>query len=171
MLHDTVSKAKRVAALVETNFPGFQVGIVRRAAAAMGIQVMTLPVNSDEELDRAFAGIVQDRPGALWVAISGALSRNRARIIEFAERERMPAMYSEKFVVIEGGLISYTFNTDDLLRRAASITDRILKGASPADVPVEQPYRFDLAINKKSARAIGLSIPQSVLLQATEVIE
>ena len=71
----------------------------------------------------------------------------------------------------EGGLISYTFNTDDLLRRAAAITDRILKGAKPADIPVEQPFRFDLAINLKTAKALGLTVPQTVLLQATEVIE
>ena len=71
----------------------------------------------------------------------------------------------------EGGLISYTFNTDDLLRRAAAITDRILKGAKPADIPVEQPFRFDLAINLKTAKGLGLKVPQTVLLQATEVIE
>ena len=173
VLRDTVPGAKRVATLLETNFPGFQhaIPVSNRAAAAMGIQTILLPVHSVEELEAAFAHITRERPDALWIVLSGVINQHRARIIEFAARQRLPAIYSEKFPVSEGGLISYTFNTDDLLRRAADITDRVLKGTSAGDIPVEQPTRFDLAINLKTARALGLTIPRLVLLQATEVIE
>ena len=94
-----------------------------------------------------------------------------AQIIEFAARQRLPAIYTDKPSIADGRLMSYAYNGDDLVKRAAAIADRILKGAKPADIPVEQPTKMDFAINLKTAKAMGLTIPQSVRLQATEVIE
>jgi putative ABC transport system substrate-binding protein len=137
----------------------------------MGIRLTLLRVRSLEELEHAFTLITRDRPDALYVAAVGAVISHRARVIEFAALQRLPAIYTVNFVVKEGGLMAYAANQAALLRRTAAIFDRILKGARPADLPVEQPTQFELAINLKTAKTLGLTLPQSLLLRATEVIE
>ena len=173
LLRDTVPRVKRVAVLLEPDIPLLQpyIRASESAATAMGIQLPLLSGRNAAELDVSFARIARERPDALYIVIGGAINTQRARIIEFAARERLPAIYTDKRPVTEGGLMSYTYSGDELLLRAAAIIDRILKGAKPADIPVEQPTRFDFAINLKTAQALGLTIPRSVRLQATEVIE
>ena len=172
VLHDAVPRAKRVALLFEPEFPGMQFYLraTERAAEAMGIRLTLLPGRSLAELETAFAVIARERPDALYVAMTGAIATHRARVIEFAARERVPAIYTGKLPVTEGGLMAYSQDFGPLVRRTAAIIDRILKGAKPADLPVEQPTNFELIINMKTANALGLTIPQSLLLRADEVI-
>ena len=123
------------------------------------------------ELEGAFNTAIAAHAGALLV-ISGALFEEQARrIAELAAKARLPAIYGLRFYVEDGGLISYSADLIEIWRRAAVFVDKILKGAKPADLPVEQPTKFELVINLKTAKALGLTIPQSVLLRADQVIE
>ncbi len=173
LLHDTVPRVKRVAVLLNRDLPLLQpyIRASESAAVAMGVQLPLLRAATLVELDASLAAIRKDRPDALYVVMNGVLNTHRQRVIEFAARERLPAIYTDKPPVTDGGLMSYSYNHDDLVKRCAAIADRILKGAKPVDIPVEQPTRMDFAINMKTAKAMGLTIPQSVRLQATEVIE
>jgi len=142
-----------------------------RAAEAMGIRPTFVPVRALAELEGALGLIARDRPDALFVSVSGAIYMHRTRVIESAAQQRLPAMYSQKVSVTEGGLMSYTADFAALARRCAAMIDQILKGAKPADLPVEQPTKFELVINLKTAKALGITIPQSLLLRADEVIQ
>ena len=122
-------------------------------------------------MDAALSLISRERPGGLYVSVGGPIYIHRARIIEFAARQRLPAIYPQRLPVTEGGLMSYSSDIDAIVRRVAAIVDSVLKGAKPADIPVEEPSKYEFVINLKTARAMNLKIPQSVLLQATEVIE
>ena len=173
ILRDALPRLARVTVLLEPEYPGMlaYTRATERAAKAMGIRLTLLRVRSLEELEHAFTLITRDRPDALYVAAVGAVISHRARVIEFAALQRLPAIYTVNFVVKEGGLMAYAANQAALLRRTAAIFDRILKGARPADLPVEQPTQFELAINLKTAKTLGLTLPQSLLLRANEVIE
>lgn len=174
LLHDAVPRATRITILWEPEFQGMDLyrRETERAAEVLGIQLTLRPVGTLAELEAAFTVIARNRPDALYVVPTGALSTHRARVIEFAARQRLPAIYTgSKYNVVEGGLISYTADMSALLRRAVAITDRILKGAKPADLPVEQPTKFELVVNLKTAKALGLTIPQLLLMRADEVIQ
>ena len=173
LLRDTVPPLKRVAVLLDRDNPGLQpyIRASEKAAVAMGIQMPLLDTRTVADLEAALARIVRERPDALYVVMGGTNFEHSAQIIEFAARQRLPAIYTDKSSIADGRLMSYAYNGDDLVKRAAAIADRILKGAKPADIPVEQPTKMDFAINLKTAKAMGLTIPQSVRLQATEVIE
>ena len=173
LLRGTVPRLKRVSALADPEVPFLQpyIRASMTAAGAMGIEMSILPAGSLTELEASFSLISRDRPDALYVVDSSFLTAHRARLFELVAQLRLPAIYTAKAPVSEGGLMSYSNNADELVKRAAAITDRLLQGARPADIPIEQPTRFDFAINLKAARAIGLRVPQSILLQATEVIE
>jgi putative ABC transport system substrate-binding protein len=113
----------------------------------------------------------RERPGALILAGDAIFGLHRERIVALAAKSRLPALYPARHFVDSGGLMSYGTNFDDLFRRAAAYVDKILKGAKPADLPIEQPTRFELVINLKTVKALGLPIPPSVLLRADEVIQ
>jgi putative ABC transport system substrate-binding protein len=137
----------------------------------MGLELVSLGVGTLDELNEAFERAARERVDALLPMEHDFLAVNRARVVELALGHRLPGMYFNRDFAHLGGLMAYSSNTLERYRRAAVFVDRILKGASPADLPVEQPMVFDLIINLKTAQALGLTIPPHVLLQATEVIQ
>ncbi|MBI2750409.1 MAG: ABC transporter substrate-binding protein [Burkholderiales bacterium] len=173
LLRDVVPRATRVTYIWEPDYPGMEPyrQATERAGTAMGLRLTGLPGRNLTELENAFTHIVRERPDALYVVPTGAIYTHRARVIEFAAHHRLPAIYTSPQPVSEGGLISYTADFGALARRTAAIMDRLLKGAKPAEIPVEQPTKFELVINLKTANALDLKIPQSVLLRADRVIE
>ena len=141
------------------------------AAKALGIALQSLEVRSADDLDRAFEAATRERAEALSVRSDSLVLFHRKRIVEFAGRRRLLAIYELSEFVEAGGLMSYGPQRVDLYRRAATYVDKILRGANPADLPVEQPTKFELVINLKTAKALGLTIPQSLLLRADQVIQ
>ncbi len=144
---------------------------IEAAASALAITIQPFGLRVPSDFDGAFAGMTQVRPDALLMVTDSLTSINRKRVLDFAAAQRLPAMYEFCTFVNSGGLISYGPSLPDMFRRAAYHVDRILKGAKPGDLPVEQPTRFYLVINMKTAKALGLKIPQSVLVRADEVIQ
>ena len=140
-------------------------------ARALGVTLQSVEARSREELEHAFAAMKQSHPSALLMTADGVHQRYIGRIVAFTSEARLPAMYQLKEAVDRGGLMSYGASLPDLGRRAAVYVDKILKGAKPADLPVEQPTKFELVINLKTAKALGLTIPQSLLVRADEVIQ
>jgi putative ABC transport system substrate-binding protein len=143
----------------------------RIAAQALGMKVLSLGVRSIQEIEDAFATMVIERPGALLVLADRLFLHHRARIMDFALRHRLPGVHAYRELVEVGGLMSFGPNYAEMHRRAAYFVDRILEGTRPADLPVERPPTFELVINLRTARALGSTIPPSVLLRATEVLE
>jgi putative ABC transport system substrate-binding protein len=141
------------------------------AIKALQMKLLSLPVSKTEDLDGAFDKILKERPEALLVLADRVFLHNRNRIMEFATKNRLPTMVPYKELVEAGGLIGYGPSYEDMHRRAADYVDKILKGAKPGDLPVEQPTKFDLRVNLKAARAIGIKIPEGFLLRADEVLE
>jgi putative ABC transport system substrate-binding protein len=129
------------------------------------------PFQVSEELDEAFEAIVRARSGALVVVADRLFLHNRARIVAFATRHRLPGVYAYRELVEAGALMSFGPSYADMHRRAATYVDRILKGAKAADLPVEQPTKLELIVNLKAARALGLTVPPSVLARADEVLQ
>jgi putative tryptophan/tyrosine transport system substrate-binding protein len=143
----------------------------RHAAQVMRIRLQFFAARSTEELADAFVAIVKDRPQALVVFADRVFLHNRARIMDFALQTHLPTAVTHQELVDSGGLMSFGANYPDMHRRAAMYVDKILKGAKPGDLPIEQPTRFELVINLKTAKALGLTIPASLLLRADRVIE
>jgi putative ABC transport system substrate-binding protein len=141
------------------------------AARGLGVRLQLVEVRGPEDIDRAFLDMTRARADALAVLGWPMLGGERRRLVDLAAKNRLPAVYGLREYVDAGGLMAYGTNGADLFRRAATYVDRILKGTKPADLPVEQPTKFDLIINLKTAKALGLTIPQTVLLQANQVIE
>jgi putative ABC transport system substrate-binding protein len=141
------------------------------AAKSLAIRLRVLRVRQLSELDAAFAAMARERVDALYVVENPALTIHIARILDLARRQRLPTMLAQSQYAEAGALITYGPNVRDMNRRAATYVDRILKGSKPADLPVEQPTKFELVINLKTAKALNLTIPQSVLLRADQVIE
>ena len=141
------------------------------AARARSWKLLSLEIRDAGDIEAAFKAAIDARAGALLVAASGLLFPQARRVAELAAKSRLPAIYEQRPYVEAGGLISYGANYDEIWRHAATFVDKILKGAKPADLPVEQPTKFELVINLKTARALGLTIPQSLLLRVDEVIE
>ena len=171
LLKEIVPTATRVGVLFRQSSSGSRRMLkdIQAVAPALGMTVLPLAVEGADDFDRAFATIRTERPGGLIQSV--ALGRHRRRIVELAAKSRLPAIYTQDQWVAAGGLMSYGSSWPDLFRRAATYVDKILKGAQPADLPVEQPTKFELVINLKTAKALGLTIPPAVLLQATEVIK
>ena len=171
LLSEIVPKAARIAVLFNMSNPAIprQWLEVETAARALGLQAQLLDVRRSEDLRPAFETAIRQHADALVVGLETLTLANAPLIVELAARYRLPAMYaSTEFV---GGLASYGVNYPDHYRRAATFVDKIFKGAKPADLPVEQPTKLELAINLKTARALGLKIPQTVLLQVDNMIE
>ena len=144
---------------------------VQAAAQVLRMRVLSLGVKTEEEIKSALAVMARERPDALLVLPDRLFLHHRALIMEFATRHRLPGVHAYRELVEAGGLMSYGPSYAEMHRRAAYFVDRILKGAKPGDLPVERPAKFDLVINMKTATALGLTIPQSVLLRATEIIQ
>ena len=153
---------------------------VKAVGQALGIQIQSLVVIGRHlsGLESAFSAIIhsdraqpRESPGGLLVATTRLMIRHQARIIEFAAKRRLPAIYAYRTFPDAGGLMYYAADVAELRRRAATYVDRILKGAKPAELPVEQPKKFELVINLKTARQLGITIPPEVLYQATKVIK
>ncbi len=144
---------------------------MRRGAPSVGVRLLSLEVPRSEDLERALEGALRDRTEALIALGDTVLLTHRARIVEFAAKHRLPTMYANQDYMDAGGLMFYGPNVADMYRRAATYVDKILKGAKPGDLPIEQPTKFELVINLKTARALGLTIPQALLLRADQVIQ
>jgi len=141
------------------------------AAQALGVRLQFVEARGPADFDRAFSDMTRARAGALAVLGSGIFSSERRRLVDLAAKHRLPTVYASRDFVDAGGLMSYGPNLADLFRRAAAYVDKILKGTKPADLPVEQPTKFELVINLKTAKALGLTIPPALLQRADQVIE
>jgi putative ABC transport system substrate-binding protein len=137
----------------------------------LALQLEVLEVRMPSDLEKAFSGIAKDRVNALLTLPDPLFSDERTRLLKLTAKSRLPAMFAPRDFVEAGGLMAYGPNIPDQFRRAATYVDKILKGATTADLPIEQPTTFELAINLKTAKALGLTIPQSVLIRADEVIQ
>jgi putative ABC transport system substrate-binding protein len=144
---------------------------VQAAARALGIAVQSREVRGREDFENAFTAISKDRPDALFALGDPLMLDQRSQIVAFAAKNRLPAIYEHWAYTKAGGLIAYGPDFRELYRRAATYVDKILKGAKPADLPVEQPTKFELVINMKTAKALGLTIPPPLLLRADQIIE
>ncbi|HEU4344149.1 MAG TPA: ABC transporter substrate-binding protein [Candidatus Binatia bacterium] len=174
MLKEAVPKLARVAVLYEPAVPGSVLDVKEvLPAAAHGLKLTIQPweVRAAEDFDKVFAGINKQRPDGLYLAPSTLILINLKRIASFALRSRLPSVYQSREFVYAGGLMSYSADLADSYRRVATYVDKILKGAKPADLPVEQPTKFELVINFKTAKQIGLVIPPNVLARADKVIK
>ena len=173
LLRQAVPKARKVAVLIhDRQLFEEQLPSVREVARTSGLELHIVDTReSDRGYEGAFESIVQAGADALLVMSSPDFSRDRKLIMELAARRRIPAIYDWGFTAREGGLMGYGTTFAELDRRAAALVDKILKGARPADLPIEQPTKFEFVINLKTAKALGLTIPQSVLIRADQVIE
>ena len=173
LLKEAVPKASRVAVLSNPDNPYTLTMVKEVETAARSLKVRTHLVESrgGAATDAAFDAMVRVRPNALLVLFDPILTGQRARIAELANRHRLPSMYPHREYAEAGGLMAYGASLTDLYRRAATYVDKILKGARPADLPVEQPIKFELVVNLGTARSLGLTIPQAVLLRADETIK
>lgn len=173
LLHDLAPSAKIVAALLNPNFPPFadQVRDIQDATDRLGLKLVVVTANLESELDPAFAAVVQSGAGALLVAASPFFFKNRERIVALAGRCAIPAVYEHRGFTAAGGLFSYGTNLFEMYGLLGTYVGQILKGAKAADMPVMQATKFDLVINLKAARSLGLTIPPTLLAQADEVIE
>ena len=140
-------------------------------APSFGVELRPIGVGDVNEIERGVAAFARDPNGALIVTVSPSAISHREKIIRLAEQHKLPAIYPYRFFATDGGLISYGPDTIEPYRRAAGYIDRILKGEKPADLPVQAPTRYELVINLKTAKALGLTVPDSVLARADEVIE
>jgi putative ABC transport system substrate-binding protein len=172
ILKEILPKLSRVAVFSDKTEPGNPKALKETEAAAkgFGVQVFYMDVQSAKDIDSAFGVASSKRAEALLVMPTPAMNQRRRRIVGLAVKNRLPAIYPREEYVEEGGLMMYGVNTNDLFRRAAIFVDKILKGAKPADLPVEQPVKFDLLFNLKTAEQIGLAIPPNVLARADRVI-
>jgi putative ABC transport system substrate-binding protein len=173
MLRIVAPRASRIAILWDEKGSTFGLAVKDTEAAAKraGFTVHSVPVSSPAEIEAAFATVVRGRAGALSIAPSPMFFSQRKRLAELAMKHRLPTIVALREYAAAGGLVSYGADNTDMFRSAAVFVDKILKGAKPADLPMEQPTKFELVINLKTAKALGLTIPQSLLVRADEVIQ
>jgi putative ABC transport system substrate-binding protein len=168
-----VPRIDRIAALLNMSSPAEppQWEETKAAARTLAIEPQLLDVRKPEDLSRAFETAIRQRADALVVGINVLTQANRRPIADLATKHRLPAIYASREFVDAGGLVALGVSYPDLYRRAATYVDKILKGAKPADLPIEQPTKFELIINLKTAKALGLEVPPMLLTRADEVIE
>jgi putative ABC transport system substrate-binding protein len=173
LLREAVPKVRTVAMLWNSTNPGMVLRAREAEAAAkpLGVALTSIGVHDLDTFDTAFARITRDRPDALLILVDPFTRLHRKRIVEFAAQHHLPGIYEAREFVDAGGLMAYGPSIPYQERRAAVYIDKLLRGASPNDLPVEQPTEFELVINLKTAKALGLTIPQSVLIQANAVIQ
>jgi len=172
LLKEVVPKLPRVAVLGTSSNPGYAQALkeIELAAAALKVKLQYLDVLDSKDVDPVFRAASKGRAGALLVLPSSVLITQRTQIVELALKNRLPAIYNRSDYVEEGGLMTYSTSLTDLDRRAATYVDKILKGRMPADLPIEQPMKFEFIVNLKAAKQIGLTIPPAVLARADRVI-
>jgi putative tryptophan/tyrosine transport system substrate-binding protein len=173
LLRELIPAVRHVAVLSNSTGPNhaLMVSNVKTAAGSFGVELLLLDARRPDEFDGAFAAMAKAHVGALFIFGDPMFSVHRARLADLAVKNRLPSMYTNRLHVEAGGLMCYGPSFSDLGRRAATYVDKILKGAKPADLPVEQPTRFELIINLKTAKALGLTVLPSLLTRADEVIE
>ena len=172
LLRDVIPRLRRLAIMLNVGYPSavLEMGEVQAAARRLGIEVATLKIRRAEDIAPAFTAL-KDQADALYVVVDALAVANLTRINILAAGARLPTMFNTRAYVKAGGLMSYGPNLSDLFRRAADMVDKILRGAKPGDIPVEQPTKFELVINLTTAKALALTIPDSLLLRADELIE
>jgi putative ABC transport system substrate-binding protein len=170
LLKETFPKLSRVAVLWDLSTGTHSLNATEETARLLAVQLQTLEVREVKDFDVAFRAATKGRAEALTVLSSGIFHTHRRTLVELAAKNRLPAVYDHRNYVEAGGLISYGPDVPEMFRRAAVYVDKILKGTKPADLPVEQPMKFELVINLKTAKLIGLTIPPNVLARADKVI-
>jgi putative ABC transport system substrate-binding protein len=172
LLKEVIPRLTRVAVLWNPDTPYTRDVIkeLKTAARSLSVELSFVSVRDPKEFDEAFASIRQAHVGALYVIEDSLLTTHRAALIKLASKAHLPSISGVREYVDAGALISYGPNIADMFRRTAEYVDRILKGAKPADLPIEQPTKFDLAVNLKTAKSLGITVPESILLRADEVI-
>ena len=173
LLKAMTPRMSRFAVLADPDNPGkpLEIGLLRKVAGTLGLTLLSKEVRTATDIDAAFAQMPRERTDAIIVLVDGVTAVNQQRIVELAAKSRLPAIYQVREFVDIGGLISYGVNLSGMQERTAEYIHRIFKGAKPAELPVEQPTKFELVINGKTAKALGLTIPQSLLISADKVIE
>ena len=173
LLKEAVPKVSRVAILwnAANPYPALVLRETEAAARTLGVQLQSLEVRGPDDFGRAFEAATKGRAGALITVEDPLTTSHRIPIADFAAKRRLPTMHGVREFVDAGGLMSYGTNLADLYRRAATYVDKILKGAKPADLPVEQPTKFELVLNMKTAKALALTFPPSILIRADQVIQ
>jgi len=173
LLRETIPRVKRVVYLTDSTDPSYSLSLKRLEPAAeiLNIELQIVEVRKSDDLDSALSAVAKKRPDALQVMSHPVLGSNRTRIAQVAANDRLPTVFEDQEYVEAGGLISYGANRSELWAREATYVDKILKGTKPADLPIEQAMKFQLVINLKTARQIGVTMPPNVLLRADRVIK
>ena len=173
LLRDLVPKAAVIAVLLDPNYTGFEAELpeIEAAGHAIGRQIVVVKAVDEHEFEPAFARIVQARAGALLVGGGPLFTTQRQQLVALAARHALPAIYAQREYVAAGGLISYSASFTGAYHQAGVYAGKILKGAKPSELPVLQPTTFELAVDLKTAKALGLEVPPSIHLRADEVIE
>ena len=173
LLHEIVPKATAIGLLVNPSNPAAdeQIKSAQNASLALGLQIYVTKARSESDFDPAFAFLVQQQVGALLIGGDALFNSQRARLVVLAARHALPAIHFARELVAAGGLISYGSSIPDAYRQVGVYTGRLLRGAKPADLPVMLPTKFELVINLKTAKALGLTVPPKLLFTADEVIE
>jgi putative ABC transport system substrate-binding protein len=171
LLKEAFPKIRRVAFFWSTMNPGFSFAEAEAAGKPLGVEVQSVQIRDVEDIESAFEKVRKMGSQAFTTAPDPVIRLNRSKLLDFAAKNRLPAMYGTLDLVDAGGLMSYAPNTIDLYRRAATYVDKILKGSKPADLPIEQPARFEFIINLRAAKQIGVTIPPNILARADRVIK
>ena len=173
ILRELLPKLVTVVVLLNTSnpFSAIQAEQTKISARALGIQLQPIELQRPEDFKDAFARVARQRPDAITMVADRFLLAHRTQIVDFIAKTRLPAMYPYRDFVVAGGLMSYAPSYEDLIRRSATYVDKILRGAKPSDLPIEQPTKFELLVNLKAAKALGVVIPPSILLRADQVVE
>jgi putative ABC transport system substrate-binding protein len=173
ILREVLPKLATLVVLLNTSNPLTAVQLERARASAkpLGIQLQPVDLQRPEDFKDAFARVARHRPDAITMVADRFLLAHRTQIVDFVARTRLPAMYPYRDFVAAGGLMSYAPSYEDLFRRSATYVDKILRGAKPSDLPIEQPTKFEFLVNLKTARMLGVPIPPSLLLRADQVLE
>jgi len=173
LIKSVVPGAARIAMLWNASDQGMAIRVeqAQLAAPAVHVTLLSPELRTPADLESAFVTLTKDRPDALLVFVDPFTVSHRRRIVDFAAASRLPAIYEDRAFLNAGGLISYGPSIEDICRRAATYVDKILKGAKPADLPIEQPTKFELIINLNTAKMLGLTVPETLLARADEVIE
>jgi putative tryptophan/tyrosine transport system substrate-binding protein len=173
LLKEAVPRASRVAVLwnPDTPYSATVIEELKAAAPALSIKPKFVSVRTPEEIGPAFSAVSQAHAKALFVVEDALFTTYRMTLLKLASKARLPVIYGDRQFADEGGLMSYGANYSDLCRRSAGYVDKILKGTKPGDLPIERPTKFELVVNLKTAKALGITFPQSILVRADEVIQ